>query len=256
MRNLLTIRAARATIRGVPTPPEVEGLFVKKDGFSGWEGIPSRRREQVARAAEHGEFDVAVYLPGRTVLVDGWIVASSLGMLRELSALVAGVGGDGERVRVEVDELGVTQSGMARVISAEVESGWVRAGGRFVRSFQVQFVFADPRKYGPVEVFPASGTASSVTAFHRGNFPAHPVIEIPDGGTSFSVSSPGGTFSYSGAPAGGLHRIDMRRGRVTRDGEDISNLITSSDLWAIPAGARWMHTLSRPGRVIVPETSI
>ncbi|MDN3309556.1 hypothetical protein QWJ90_01290 [Microbacterium oryzae] len=255
--GILEIRAGRAVIRGCPTRDRVEGIFVKPNGFQGWEGITDRRREQVARAVEHGDHDVPVYLGARVLTVDVWIIAKTVDMLRTLSQILTGVGADGGRLKVTIDHQGQELHALGRTLVAEAEDQGVRHGRYLRSSGQLQFVFADPRKYGDVKTAPETGTATSALAFQYGNFPAHPVIEIPNAPAAWSVTSPGGTLQVSGAPAGGTHRFDMRTGRLTRNGVDVTDTATvTGAIWAVPVGASWAHTLSAPGRVLTPTTFV
>lgn len=256
MEHKLEIRAGRAVIRGRPSATHPDGLFVGRNGFQGWEGISDRRREQVSRAVEHGEHDVPTFLGSRVVTIDGHVIADTPRTLRRFSQLLTGLGATGDRVKVTVDHQEQTLHAYARTLIAVADDQGVRYGRLLRSTFQLQFVFADPRKYGEQHRYPKSGTATSATAYQYGNFPAHPVIEIPSAPSSYSVTSPGGTFSVTGAPSGGTHRIDMRTGRLTRNGVDITEHVSSGDLWAIPVGGRWTHTLSAPGRVLVPETYV
>lgn len=255
MTSALEIHVDRAVIRGGSNFTGEEGIFAGEAGLQGWEGIPSRRREQVARAVEHGEHDSPVYLGSRTVTIDGWIVASSEGKLRSYSQIVTGIGAFGDRVMVSIRHQGENLHGLARVVSAEVTDSGYR-GRQAHASFQLQFVFADPRKYGDVLRAPESGSANTAVAFHYGNFPAHPVIEVASAPASWSVSSPGGTLQVV-STAGGTHRFDMRTGRLTRNGVDVTDSSTiTGDMWAVPVGARWTHTFSGTGRVFTPTTFI
>ena len=256
MPGILEIRAGGAVVRGCPTWDRQEGIFVKRRGFQGWEGISDVRREQVARAVEHGEHDVPTYLGARVLTVDVWIIASTVSRLREFSQQFTGVGADGSRTLVEVDHQDQELHAVGRRLIGVADDEGVRYGRHLRASGQWQFVFADPRKYGEAQTFPSTGTATSVTASPEGNFPAHPVIEIPNAPASWSASSPGGTVQVSGAPSGGTHRFDMLTGRLTRDGADITQYVTRGDIWAIPAGVGWVHTLSAPGRVRLSPTYV
>lgn len=258
MSNTLSIRAGGAVIRGVPTPNHPRGLFVKRNGFQGWEGIADRRRDQVARAVEHGEHDVPVYLGARVVTIDGWIIAQNARELREWAQQVVGVGANGQRLTVTVEHQEQTLWARGRVVSATADDAGERHGWYIRASFQVQVVFADPRKYGPLEMFPASGYATLNDVYQRGNFPAHPVITFGSGPSSWACTAPGGrSVQVSGMTSGGTVRFDMRTGRVTRNGVDVTDAVTiTGDIWAVPVGARWRHELSVPGRILLPETYV
>jgi hypothetical protein len=254
---MLRITASRVVIRGRPEDDaDPVGLFVAPDGFGGWDdGGTSARRDAAERPGQHGEFDVPIFLGARTPVVDGIALARSEADLASLRHRVMGIGADGKRFKLTVEHQGENLWAWARRVTATFIDSGRRQTDLLMASFQLQFVCTDPRKYGELHTYPESGTATSVTAFHWGNFEAHPVAEIPNAPASYTVSSPGGTFTVSGATSGGTHRIDMRTGRVTRNGAVMFG-VGSGDLWAIPAGARWVHTLSVAGRVLVPDTFV
>lgn len=238
------------------------GLFVQPDGFQGWQGVSSRRREAMARAVAHGEHDVPVYLGSRIVTIDGWALAEYEEDLGTLVDSVVGIGGAGGREQVTITLQGRVRTAQGRVLVAESADAGIRSGV-LRASFQLQFVFADPRKYGDIAVLPGdrlnpidrAATATSILVSHYGNFSAFPVVEIPAAPAAYSVTSPGGTFTVTGATAGGTHRVDLRNGKVYRNGVEMPG-VGRGDLWAVPSGARWAHTLSVPGRVRIPDTDI
>lgn len=257
MRNALSIRAGGAVIRGVPTHAHPWGLFVKRNGFQGWEGIADRRRDQVARAVEHGEHDVPVYLGARVATIDGWIIAQNERELREWAQQVVGLGADGQRLAVTVDHQQQTLWARGRVVSATADDAGERHGWYIRASFQIQVVFADPRKYGSLESFPTSGYQTISDVYQRGNFPAHPAIVFGSGPSSWSCTASGRSLQVSGMTSGGAVRFDMRTGRITRNGVDVTDSATiTGDIWAVPVGVRWRHELSVPGRILLPETYV
>lgn len=256
MSEALSIRVAGAEINGRPrdlTRPW--GLFVQKGGFQGWGSLPAGRREALARAVAHGEHDVPVYLPSRVVTIDGWAIEENPTKLQKLLERVRGLAATGDRNRVTVTEWGLTRWADARRMSCDAD-GEGRGYGKYVRAaFQLQFVFSDPRKYGDVATLPDSGTATSIPVFHYGNFPAFPRVEIPSAPAAYTITSPGGTFTVAGATAGGTHVVDLRRGRVYRNGVEMPG-VGRGDLWAVPVGAAWTHTLSVAGRMRIADTFV
>lgn len=255
MRNTLTITGSGRTVRGTPTPENQTGIFVKRDGLQGWDGLPAGRRDALARAVSHGEHDVPVRLPARVITIDVWLIERSLFELGALSRRFRSWGATGDRFTLTVDHQGQELTATVRRISAEANDTGAR-WGRFLRAAgQIQLVAADPRQYGDASVFPASGTGTAMGVYHRGTFPAHPVIEIPSAPDAYAVTSPAGTFTVAGATAGGVHAIDMRTGRVTRNGVWMPG-VGRGPLWAIPEGAAWLHNLSVPGRVRVVDTYV
>lgn len=251
---MLAITIAGREIFGHPRDlSRAKGLFVQPGGFQGWEGISNTRRESLARAVEHGEHDTPVYLGSRVVTIDGWVLAPTEDELVHLSSSVVGLLGTG-RIQVTIDHRGRTLWANARVTTAECEDTG-NSSPPFRAEFQLQLTFADPRRYGETNVLPETGVATSIPVFHRGNFPAYPVVEIPSAPASYSITSPGGVFTVSGAQAGGTHTVDMRRGRVFRNGVEMFD-VGRGDLWSVPPGASWTHTLSVAGRVRILNTYV
>lgn len=251
MGDGLTIRGRGVTLRGRLGPGEY-GILIGPNGLQGWEGLPSGRREAVQRALSHGEFDVPVKLPARVITVTGTVVARSAFDLNRMCQQINGWGAAGDRFPLVVELQGETLTATVRSISREAVDTGNRNGQIYTAEFQVQMLAPDPRKYAAWKSYAAS---PSVWVPSRGNFPAHPVIEILSAPASYTVSSPGGTFSVTGAPAGGTHRIDMSTGRVTRDGVWLPDA-GRGDLWAVPDGTQWQHTLSTPGTVLLRDTYV
>ena len=259
----LEIRVDGREILGSPRDRQrPNGFIVKPDGFQGWQGLPAGRREALARAVEHGEHDVPVYLPSRTVTIDAWVVSDSPYDLGNLADKFVGIGAAGARTRMTVTLQGKTMYADGRRILAEFDDSAHRNGGEHGEA-QLQMVFADPRKYGDMNTLPGdtlnpknpAATATSIPVFHYGNFPAYPVVEIPSAPAAYTITSPGGTYTVTGATSGGTHRVDLRRGRVFRNGVEMPN-VGRGNLWVVPPGAPWVHTLSVAGRVLIPNTYI
>ena len=259
----LEIRVDGREILGAPrdrTRPN--GFIVKPDGFQGWQGLPSGRREALVRAVEHGEHDVPVFLPSRVVTIDLWVLAGSAYELGHLGDSLVGIGATGARTRVAVTLQGKTLYADGRRVLCEFDDSALRRGSEYGEG-QLQMVFADPRKYGNTNVLPGdsmtpknpAAVATTISVYSYGNFPAYPVVEIPNAPAGYTISSPGGTYTVTGATAGGTHTVDLRRGRVYRNGVEMPG-VGRGDLWAAPSGASWTHTLSAPGRVRIPDTYV
>lgn len=232
------------------------GLILKPEGLQGWHGLPAGRREALARAVEHGEHDVPIYLPSRVVTIDGWVIAESEDDLGMRAESVVGIGATGDRFRTTIGMHAQSRWADGRRLLCEVDDRGIRNDDGFlVGEFQLQLVFADPRRYGETLVHPQTGTATSISVAHRGNFPAFPVIEIPAAPAAYSISSPAGTFTVAGATSGGTHTVDLRRGRVFRNGVEMLD-VGHGDLWTVPPGRTMTHVLSAPGRVRILNTYV
>ncbi|WP_291053735.1 hypothetical protein [Herbiconiux sp.] len=255
IRNALTIQGLGREIRGTPTLERPTGLFVKRDGWQGWEGLPAGRREALARALAHGEFDVPVKLPARVITIDGWVIARTIPELRNLSQSLTGWGASGDRFALSVEHQEQDLTATARRLLAEADDTGRRHGPWRVAAFQAQLVAADPRKYGDVKRFPESGLATSIDVSHDGNFLAFPVIEVPAAPASYAIQTPAGVYNITGATPGGTHRVDLRTGRVTRNDVWMPD-VGRGPLWAAPDGATSTIVLSSPGRALVTNTFV
>lgn len=255
MRNTLTITGAGITVRGTPVPGSETGIFVAKDGFKGWDGLAAGRREAIPRETTHGEHSVSVYLPGRPITLDVWIIAETLQGLGRASRRWEAWGATGDPFTLAVDHQGqLLTASVQRLASTADDTGsrwrrWYKARG------QAQLFADDPRKLGKLRSFPESGLGTQLDVFHRGTFPAPVIVEIPDAPSSYTVTTPAGTFVVSGVPAGGTHRIDTATGQVTRNGFWMPEAGVGP-LWEVPNGSTWRHTLSVPGRVIINDTFV
>lgn len=256
MQNTLTISGIGRKIRGVPTPAHPTGVFLKPKGWQGWEGLPAGRREALARALTHGEHDVPVKLPARVMTADCWLLEKTLPMHRELSQRFTGWGASGDRFLLSVDHQGEKLTAIVRRILAEADDTGRRNAHLFVSEGQIQFLAADPRKYGDTLTLPETGgTATTIAVYHRGNFLAFPVVEIPAAPAGYTITTSAGVFTVAGATPGGTHRVDLRTGRVTRNGVWMPD-VGRGPLWAAPDGDPTEITLSVPGRVLITNTFV
>lgn len=248
---MLLIRTGGVELRGARRPGET-GYIVRKDGLRGWGALPASRREALERAMQDGEFDLPTYLPARVVTVEGIIYAKDEhDLIRKCDAFTA-LGARGDRDEFSVQQLGRTRHAYGRRVVAEAEPTRPHI---FRGEFQLQMVFAKPQKYEAIVRYPVGDATTIVRAESMGNFPAHPVIEIPNGPSSWSVSTSAGTFTVTGVSPGGTHAVDMATGRVTRDGVYQPGAGTGP-LWSIPPAGRMTHELSAPGWVWVSPTFV
>lgn len=258
--NALTIRCGGAVIRGTPegTVGRVEGLFVGPDGFDGWDdGGGDIRRESVPRPGEHGEFDLPVFQGSRVFSIDGWALAWSERELAQLRSIVTGIGAAGDRFRVTVDHQGQTLWAMARRgAKPTFRDAGIRHGLHRAR-FLIQFVAADPRKYGELREY-AAGEA----AVQYGNFPARPRIIVSGvAEAGYTVTGPDGRRVVVQRPltASQPHTIDFVKGGLYVGGVRQLRAITVYEPWEIPPGMPGVVTTvngSRTLRVQVTDTFV
>ncbi|MFJ2502545.1 hypothetical protein [Microbacterium sp. NPDC087592] len=211
--------------------PRVEGLFVARDGFDGWDDSGDARRESVERPAAHGEFDLPAFQGARVFSIDGHALAWSETELAHLRSQVTGLGADGSRLQITVDHQGQTLWAIARrSAKATFRDAGVRHGMLRAR-FLLQFVAVDPRKYGEVRHY-AAGKA----ALHYGNFPATPRLLIGAGAGGYTVTGPDGRVVTVGTAPAAAHEIDFVTGGLFLNGVRQMGAITVYQPWSIPAG--------------------
>lgn len=230
---MLRIRVGGLQILGVPDElqPRVEGLFVAPDGFEGWDDSGDARRESVERPGEHGEFDLPVLQGSRVFSIDGHALAWSESELGHLRSQVTGLGADGSSLQFTVDHQGQTlwanarRSGRTQFRDAGVRHGLHRA------RFLLQFVAANPRKYGEVREF-----AAGEVAVQYGNFPATPQLLVGAGTGAYTITGPAGRVVTVTAPPAATHVIDFGAGGLFLNGIRQPNTISVYQPWQVPVG--------------------
>ena len=210
-----------------------QGFVISPNGWSGWdEGVDVRRDEKV-RPVSHGAFDAVGYLGARVVTIAGNIIASSPVELEHMRARLTGLLADGSTGRLVVDsDMGST---WADVRLASRTSVKVSGASGMEAEFQISFWAPDMRKYGETRTF----TGPTASAYHYGNFPASPVIEVTGSMASgYTVASQGRSFIVSQAlTSGHTHRIDMRSGWLFLDDVLQTGAVSQARTFQIPPGA-------------------
>lgn len=230
----------RVTIGGLvfeSDPRDVDDAFLLTR-LTGWFGAAGVRREETQRPAAHGSFDSPGYRDAKVPFLEGTVTARSPGALahkcRQLEALLS----DGGQERVSVqDERGHVTWQVVRLAQPAVVTDF---GDGETADFQVGFWSPLAETYGEARLF----TGSSAKVYHRGSLPAPVRVRIPNGPAAYTISSPGGVFQVAGAPSGGEHVVDLRTGRVTRNGVLLSGVVTRAETWDVPAGPGWVHSIS------------
>lgn len=208
------------------------------EGLVGWlAGGVSMRRDVADRPTSHGQFSAPGYLSGRMVTLTGQIHASSPFDFEKRLAALSAVLADGGEAPLVVQAEETTRAVVSRWDEPETR---VLVYGRLAE-YKLRLWSPDPRRYGESRNF--NGAAS----YHRGTFPALPVLTVtgnmPGG---YSISGPDGRVYTvtAGLPAGSVDRIDMRTGWLKRNGVDLGGATGRADTWAIPPGAQVTHTLT------------
>jgi hypothetical protein len=261
-QDILRIDVAGLPIFGRPaTGRTPSGLYLGPDGFTGWTGGPSMRRDVVQRVLAAGDFDAPGNLDSRTATFSGVCVTPSAGETDALGDRLTGLLADGRSGQVTVQATSKSQYGQARR-AGETQFD-VRGRTPRIADWQLQLWFPDPRKFGEFRLFPASAGAT-VGVSHRGNFGASPVVDIagamPGGYTLFGPA--GKTYAVT-APvtASAPHQIDLHTGLLRIAGATRYGVTTSADTWVIPPGQVVSHRLvpaSGTGSFVVgvPDTYI
>lgn len=220
-------------------------LFTVEHGaLSGWFESPGVRRDDSPRPLGDGSFTAPTYRSGRSVAWSGLILTESPWEQRRAMEQLAGMCSGRGLYRLTVQhESDPTWTDVQLVQPPEVQ---VEAYGRVAR-YDVEVFAPRARRYGELRSF-----SNGNNVFHRGNAPAYPVVVIPDAGASYTVSAGGQSFVVSGATSGGTHRIDLRTGRLTRNGTVQTGVVTRAESWTVDPGDRMTFSLA-PSRAFTVE---
>lgn len=219
-------------------------LFAVEHGaLRGWFEAPGVRRGETSRPLADGSFLAPSFRSGRSVSWRGLIHSRSPFEQREAMEQLSGVCSGTGLSRLTVQAHGETT--WADVHLAAEPSIEILNYGRLAR-YDLELWAPDPRRYGELRTF--SGGSN---VYHRGNAPAFPVVRIGSGAASYDITWQGRTFRVSGAPSGGVHRVDMRTGRLTRNGAPVLGAVVRAETSPLPPGARWSYAVSAGSGVTV-----
>lgn len=225
-----------------------ESYLLSPGGPSGWYESTEVRREEVELPMSHGSFNLPGYMSQRLIGVPGHILASSAAQRIHMQDRLTGLLADGGSGRLTVDDDAGTRWADVRLAGCQVEV-LDETSARFL----LQLWAADPRKYGETRSF-----ASGEPAYHYGNFPASPVLEVPGARSSWTASAGSAQVSVSQAlTSSQTHRYDARTGRLTRNGALQVGVVTRGDSWTVAPGQQLVHTVAGgAGRVLLTDTFI
>lgn len=232
-----------------------EGFWLAGDGIKGWHDGVTYRRNLIARPQQHGYFDQAPYLDGRTVTLHGWCRARTLGQLQWYRTVLSGLAANGNLTKLAVADEDLTTYGYARV---DAGIGWTTYRPALLAEWTSQFWLPNPRKYGDqheyIDTKTGTGTSVGVTVSHRGTFPAAPKITVtgtmPSG---YTLNGPGDRHYQVTRPlaAGETHLIDMEDGSLQVNGNVVYGGTADVDLWVIQPGDSTVTTFSGAGSATV-----
>lgn len=224
-----------------------EQYVIEPRGLTGWYGAAGIRREETQRPAAHGSFDAPGYRGAKVPFIRGSILASTDSMFQRLRLNLESLLADGDVHRMTVqDGALVTWQDVRLASPAVVDPHPNDPSGEF------QIGFWSPRAeiYGEERTY----TGASVQVFHRGTIRAPFRVRITDAPASYTITGPGRTFEVAGATSGGTHEVDMRTGRVTRNGVLMVGVVQQAATWDIPAGNGWALTCSVSAEWLVRDT--
>lgn len=249
---MIQIRFPGLTMFGGAVHP-LRGFIVKEGGLAGFEDLPDGDSGSSSRPQSHGSFDLPVFRRLRLVSISGWAFASSGFELSHLRDQLVGLGAAGGLVAFSLEDAAGTKSTEGRVISCKMPQHGRDHPVRW-SPFSLSIECRDPRLYGEQHTF----TGASIAAFHYGNFPASPVVEVAGPRSApYTISGPGGRqFVVAQAlTAGQTHRINFRTGQVFRNGALQSGAIGRADLWSVPPGSQTAMSISTGAMTVtVPDT--
>lgn len=225
---MLRARVGRILFEADPADPD-RAFMIEPDGLTGWDDGTAVRRESAARPGRHGSFSGPATRDSRVVSITGWVLASSPTSLMRMCRDLSGILADGESERMVVEQSGETT--WAEVELTDLPTVRVRGASELEANFQIQFWAADPRRYGAENTYPSG------FVHHFGNFPAIPVVEVTGAmGAGYAIHGPEGRRFVVTQPllSGQTHRIDMRTGRLYRDGVLQIGAVSNGGTWTIP----------------------
>ena len=233
----------------VDWPSNFEGeTYLITPGGVKWFGGLTVRRNEIVRPLSHGAFPAPSYLPQKVIPVSGELLAPSAEVLEQMKRKLTGLCVSGVERAVCDDERGSTWRDVGLAVQASFGNG-----DETSCPFEISFWAADPRAYGEAREYVAGETA-----YHYGNYAADPVVTVTGAGTAYTLSSGGRVFSVSSAlPSGSTDVVDMRSGRVLRNGSLLIGGVASAATWSVPAGAPTSWSVSgASARLTVLDTFV
>ncbi|MET0716415.1 MAG: hypothetical protein ABWY57_16030 [Mycetocola sp.] len=241
MGELLSVHVDGIRFRGF-ADARTEGFYVGEDGLEGWEDGVDARRDAIPRPRGHGDFDLPSYLAPRDISLTGFCVARNIRELAWMRSRLMGLLAEGSAT-ISVDYQGLTTS--ATVRRGLTRPSFDSVGGELVGTFALSFWAPDPRRYGQVNL--AGPEVTSVAAYHYGNFAALPIIEVHGYNASggYTIFGPNGKkfIVTQGLFGNDVHRIDMRTGKLTKNGVLQIGAVSRADLWTVPPGVTVAHKI-------------
>lgn len=237
---------------------QADGFWLEADGLKGWHDGITYRRNLIPRPGQHGYFDQAPFLDGRTVTLSGFCRADTVGKLDYYRALLSGLAANGNLTKLAVQDDTQTLFGYARI---DAGMQWTLRRASLLAKWQTQFWLPNPRKYGSRNVFTdaktGNGTSAGVTLFHRGTFPASPRCTVT--GTmpaGYTLNGPSGRhFVVTRALAAAeTHVVDMEDGTLEVNGSLVYGGTADVDLWTVRPGAQVATTFTGNGSATVVTT--
>jgi hypothetical protein len=220
-----------------------EGFFLNDSGLKGWFGGVDARGDSESREGGDGDFDIPSFLAPRFVTLEGFCHSRSERDQEQYNDRLAGLFGSGGTRRVTVEgPKGTTWADGKLSLGTRPEFDPILWGS--VAEYALSIKFNKPQKYGNAN---DTVTASSVAAFHYGNFKAAPVITVSGSMPSgYTINGPDGKkFTVTRAVASNNpHTIDMSTGYLSVGGAVVMGFVSRGDVWAVPPGLQVAHSIS------------
>lgn len=228
-----------------------DGFYIEPGGFSGWEdGVGSD--VDTAPRPSGGRMDVAPRLSDRLVTIRGLCWAPHPQALRERGQRLAGLGADGVRRPVLVEQYGSSMWAWGRRAPNAPKFDSAPALG--FAEYQLSIWLPNPRRYGETRrTLPAAANVQR-TFENRGNLAATGKFTVqgpqPSG---YSIVAPGQpTFQVpSQLVAGSTDVVDMATGVVMRNGQPLIGVVVAPRVWSVPAAGvqTWSGALTGSGTI-------
>lgn len=209
-------------------------IVLSPAGIDGWDDGVDMRRTVVDRPNSGGSYDAPGYPDARVISISGRVLANSVEELENIGRRITGLLANGKPGRVQVSTaLGVQWADCRLAARTRFTPDFSRRNA----TFQLQLWCADPRKFGDAAQFQGA-TGAVISAHHRGNYDASPVISVsgnmPGG---YRLTCNGQTVTVS-VPAvqGATHSINFRLRRLRVNGTAHFAAFTENQFWTLPPG--------------------
>lgn len=149
------------------------------DGLAGWSGLPPNRKDKQPRAGGHGNQATGSWHNGRTVMVAGFVEATTSRdtLVKQFRDVMVPADDPYITEALTISHAGETLTAFGQLVQADIDPGSMWGQGRF--GWKAQFECDDPLRYGPeisaTSFLQAAGTGLALPLALPAAFPANPV---------------------------------------------------------------------------------